>query len=362
MTADAHPMNEADIVALLEHHTYEDAARLSGWSRGRIWRAARAAGARKHEKRIQDRKRKRELQFEVLSEIINETVTADVLDFLDGIPDNSAQMVCTSPPYNIAVAYDAHADNLRHVYYVGWMMMCVSEFARILKPGGTIALEVGTTRDDNDVRIPLQQIFYPQLISAGLTWQNTVPWVAPHGLTPDMRLAERHEDILVFTKGKPAVFNPTPARAPQKHPGKLAFKGPNKGNLSGCALGAHPTDVWADIDHVRHNTTEKTGHPAQFSLALARRLVNLYSLPGDEHGPVIDSFCGSGTVAQACIELGRSFTGADLSYEDLRRERLKSVAPDLVSPLPGVTPESLAIWQAQAARRDIPALPLDYSA
>ncbi len=67
---------------------------------------------------------------------------------------------------------------------------------------------------------------------------------------------------------------------------------------------------------------------------------------------MIDPFSGSGTTHAACIATGRSFSGADLSYADTRRDRLAKAMPDLVSNLPGVTDESLAIWQAEARRID----------
>jgi hypothetical protein len=157
-------------------------------------------------------------------------------------------------------------------------------------------------------------------------------------------LAERYETALVFSKGPQRIFNPTPARTPQKQPGKRAFKGPNKGKLSGHPLGAWPTDVW-DIGNVKHNHPEKTSHPAQFPEELARRAVMLYTLPGDL---VIDPFVGSGTVPAVCKRTGRDYSGCDLVYADVRAKRLAKVDPDLASALPGVTRESLAVWEAEA--------------
>jgi hypothetical protein len=42
-------------------------------------------------------------------------------------------------------------------------------------------------------------------------------------------------------------------------------------------------------------------------------------------------------------------------YEDIRTKRLAAVEPDLVSHLPGVSDETLAVWQAEARRVDAPA-------
>lgn len=143
-----------------------------------------------------------------------------------------------------------------------------------------------------------------------LHFHSRVIWTIPHGLTrPTSPAAERHETALVFSKGKP-IFNATPARVPQKQPGKRAFKVPNKGELSGNPLGAWPSNVWSDIGNLGHNHPERAS-TAAFPLALARRAVLLYSMPGDL---VIDPFLGSGTTAEAALRAGRAFSGCDLFY------------------------------------------------
>jgi hypothetical protein len=70
---------------------------------------------------------------------------------------------------------------------------------------------------------------------------------------------------------------------------------------------------------------------------------------------VCDVFSGSGTTHQAAIETGRAFTGADLFYESTRSLRLALAVPDLIGQLPGVTDESLAVWQAEAIKVESPA-------
>jgi DNA modification methylase len=160
-------------------------------------------------------------------------------------------------------------------------------------------------------------------------------------------LAERYEVILVFTRSADYVFNANAARIPQKQPDKRAYKGPKKGQLSGHPLGAHPTNVW-DIGTVKNGSPDRKAcgdHPAPFPVKLVKRLIMLYSMPGDVIG---DPFCGSGSSCVGAIETGRSYTGADILYEDMRNERLSRVAPDLVSELTGVTDKSVAVWNAEA--------------
>jgi len=351
------------ILSLLKNNTYDHVSQETGWSRGKIYSLAIRAGARKNEARIKERhEERRRRQVEFLNEVINTTVKSDVLDFLDGLPTNGVQMHLTSCPYNTGKSYGGtdcpSADRMRFTYFHGFLMQVISEMARTLTPGGTLFLNLGSTRDPQDNLLPLDILLFEDLKTAGLTFQSRIIWVIPHGLTPKRRLAERHETILVFSKGEQQTFNPSAARIPQKEPQKRAFKGPNKGQLSGHPLGAHPTNVW-NIPNVGHNHTDRKHmtekHPAPFPLALAKRGVLLYTMPGDL---VCDAFSGSGTTNLATIETGRAFVGADLFYESLRQQRLAHAAPDLVCTLPGVTNQSIAVWQAEALKVETNAKPI----
>jgi DNA modification methylase len=319
---------------------------MTGWSRGRIYQLALSTGTRKTEARIQERSEEcKRRQMEFLQSMLDTTVKADVLDFLDGIPDSSVPLYVTSPPYNVGKRYGdgPAADRMRFTYFHGWLMQVISEIGRTLKPGGVVCLNVGKTVDWQDCMLPMDVMLFENLRTAGLTFQDRVVWPSSHGLTPRRKLAGRHETLLVFSKGEVATFNATPARTPQRNPGKRAYKGPNRGALSGTPLGAHPTDVWDDIGQVRHNHPERQhgNHPAQFPVELARRAILIYTNAGDL---VCDPFSGSGSTAVASIETGRHFIGADLFYEDLRAARVAACVPDTYSVLPGVTETTLAVW------------------
>lgn len=352
--------DEERVLILLRANTYEEVRVLTGWSKGRIYALALRTGARKTEIRIRERhdeRRKRQQDF--LQSIINSTTKADVLDFLAGLPDDSVAMHLTSIPYNLGKNYGdcPQADTMRATYFHGWMMQVISELARTVCESGVVFINVGCTMDWQNRMMPLDVLLFEDFRRAGLTFQNRICWTVPHGLTPKAKLAGRYETCLVFSKGDNATFNPNVARMPQKNPSKRAFKGPNKGALSGNPYGAWPTDVWSDIPTVRHNHPDRKfgAHPAQFPVALAKRAILLYSMPGTI---ICDTFSGSGSTAVGCIETGRHFIGADLFYEELRAKRIAAAALDDFTPLPGVTDESLAVWQAEARRIEHAAKPV----
>lgn len=349
---------ESEALQLLQSNTYEQVSKMIGKSRGWIWRLATRCRARKTELRINQRqKERRQAQMETLQSMINTTIKADVLDFLEEIPDDSLSLYVTSFPYNIGKSYGSApaADAMRFAYYHGWIMMVISEMSRTLKPGGVACINVGKTVDWTHQLMPLDVLIYEDLRRAGLTFQNRVIWTMPHGLTPTKRLAGRYETILIFSKGEQATFNPNVARMPQKNPAKRAYKGPNKGEISSHPFGAFPTDVWNDIPTIRHNHPERAmgDHPAQYPVMLAKRAILLYTLPGDL---VCDPFSGSGTTCVAAIESGRDFIGADLFYEELRAKRIGAAQPDTVSALPGVSDSSVEIWKAEAVKKEATAM------
>lgn len=53
---------------------------------------------------------------------------------------------------------------------------------------------------------------------------------------------------------------------------------------------------------------EKDRHPSQKPLALALELVAKFSEPGET---ILDPFCGSGRIGEACMLLGRQYVGLD---------------------------------------------------
>jgi DNA modification methylase len=67
-------------------------------------------------------------------------------------------------------------------------------------------------------------------------------------------------------------------------------------------------------------------HPAPYPLALAERLVRMYSFVGDT---VLDPFSGTGTTSLAASRWGRNSIGIEIepAYLELSRRRLKESAP-----------------------------------
>lgn len=243
----------------------------------------------------------------------------DCSKLLRSLPDESVDLVLTSPPYCIGKAYE---DKTRAEDFVTDHELILPEIVRVTKKGGSICWQVGY-HVSNGVVTPLDFIVYQLLTKhADIFLRNRIIWTFGHGLHSADRFSGRHEVVLWFTKGEQYVFNLDVMRTPQKYPGKRHYKGDKKGNYSGNPLGKNPSDVW-DIPNVKANHIEKTNHPCQFPIALAQRLIRGLTRPD---GLVLDPYTGSGTTGAAAVTLGRRFAGAELEtkYYSIAADRIRA--------------------------------------
>ena len=247
----------------------------------------------------------------------------DCITLLKKIPDQSAQLILTSPPYNVGKLYE---EKLTIEQYLAWQRKVIKQCVRILKPGGSIAWQIGHHVNQHGQAIPLDLLMHPifTAVSSELRLRNRIIWHYAHGLHAQRRFSGRHEVILWYTRGQDYTFNLDAVRVPQKYPGKRAYKGPRKGEYSGHPLGKNPSDVWV-FPNVKGGHVEKTPHPCQFPVELAERLILALTNRGDL---VVDPFLGSGTTAVAAMMHGRKAAGADTLYDYvlIARKRLRDLA------------------------------------
>jgi adenine-specific DNA-methyltransferase len=240
----------------------------------------------------------------------------DCIELLNSIPDGAAQLVVTSPPYNLGKEYetktslDVYLANQEHT---------LTRAARILSEAGSLCWQVGNYIDKGQV-FPLDSLLYPIFMRLGFMLRNRIIWRFEHGLHCQRRLSGRYETIMWLTKSDRYVFELDPIRVPPKYPGKRYYKGPKAGQYSCNPLGKNPGDVW-EIPNVKHNHVEKTIHPCQFPIELVERLVLSMTRPDDL---VVDPYVGVGTTAVAALLHGRRAAGSDVKkeYLDIARDRV----------------------------------------
>jgi adenine-specific DNA-methyltransferase len=241
-------------------------------------------------------------------------VRGDCAKLLPRIPTRSVNLILTSPPYCIGKSYE---NNTKAEDFLPALEKILPDLIRILRVGGSICWQVGYHVTDNIVT-PLDVLVCEMMREYSvMKLRNRVVWTFGHGLHIEDRFSGRHETLLWFTKGKRYRFELNAVRVLQKYPGKRHYKGERHGDLSGNPKGKNPSDVWEssdvwDIPNVKANHVEKTVHPCQFPITLARRII---AATTKKNALVLDPFAGAGTTGIAAASLQRRFVGAEINHK-----------------------------------------------
>jgi len=253
---------------------------------------------------------------------------ADLILFVATLPDDTVQLIVTSPPYNLGKNYE---NRVAMAKYLQVQARTIEQLYRVLRPDGSICWQVGNFVEAGEV-YPLDILYYPIFKDLGMRLRNRIVWRFGHGLHASKRFSGRYETLLWFTKTDHYTFNLDPVRVPSKYPGKLHYKGPNRGKPSGNPKGKNPSDVWEvmadeweeafwDIPNVKSNHPEKTIHPCQFPVELAERCVLALTDEGDW---VFDPYAGVGSALIAAVKHNRRGMGSEKEpeYVAIARARL----------------------------------------
>ena len=228
-------------------------------------------------------------------------VIGDALNELTKINASSVDLVIADPPYNLGKDYGNNHDVKGFDEYLKFSRGWLGEARRILKPTGTIYVFMGFRFISYlyDILDRDLQMFF----NSWIVWHYTQGMGKTKGFSP------RHDDILMFTKGKKAKFNLDAVRVPQKF-----YR--ERNNMRG----ANPGDVW-EFSHVHYCNGNRQDHPTQKPEGLIERMVLASS---DEGDLVVDPFSGSGTTLRVCQQLNRNAIGIEINpdYVILTRGRL----------------------------------------
>ena len=246
---------------------------------------------------------------------------------MDNIPEESVDLVVTSPPYpminmwdNIFCRHQAihramnNGNGMRAFELMHQELDRVwHEIDRVLIPGGIACINVGdATRTINGsfCLYPNHSRIIDHMLSLGFSPLPCILWRkqtnAPNKfmgsgmLPPGAYVTLEHEYILIFRKGGKRLFTTS---AEKRNRRRSAFFWEERNQWF--------SDVWMDLKGTRQNTGDKKlrQRSAAYPFELAYRLICMFSVMGDT---VLDPFLGTGTTLVAAAAAGRNSFGYEL--------------------------------------------------
>jgi site-specific DNA-methyltransferase (adenine-specific) len=264
---------------------------------------------------------------------INKIHTLDCLKGLDRIKDESVDVIVTSPPYNIGIAYKTYDDTISREEYLLWMSEVAVACRRVMKPEGSFFLNVGGTATDPWIPIDVANVFREYF-----TLQNMIHWVKsiaipkecmgnyPH-IKGDLAVGhykpinskrfhhDCHEFIWHFTKSGNVKLDKLAIGVPYQDKSNIKrWKSTNGGDIRDRG------NTW----FIPYETIQESRpHPSTFPVGLPEMCIR------DHDGIckdtlILDPFMGIGTTAIAALRLGVNFIGfeIDKEYVEIANERI----------------------------------------
>ena len=272
----------------------------------------------------------------------NELLLGDCEEVLKGLPEESVDLIFTSPPY---------ADQRKRTYggirpndYVDWFMPKADQFFRVLKPTGTFVLNIKERVVDGERHTYVMELIM-EMRKRGWLWTEEFMWHKKNsypGKWPN-RFRDNWERLLQFNKQRKfhmyqdAVMVPVGDWAKDRLANLSETDKIRDESRVGSGFGKNISN-WVGRDmvypnNVIHMATESSNksHSAVFPVGLPAWFIRLFTRPGDT---VLDPFIGSGSTAVAALTLGRYFVGIDINpdYIALSDRRIQ----ELQIRLPGV--------------------------
>jgi len=250
----------------------------------------------------------------------------DASQELLNIPNNTIQLIITSPPYwNVRNYNHLKQIGFNDTYekYLAKMKKILKECVRVLLPDGKIALNIGNiyNYESNERRVYTANLMldlWNILDNCGeIRFMGTIYW---------RKTTSRNGAVLFGSYPFPSNFMISTALEAihifrKKGKRKVSKEIKKKSWISKSEFRKFREPIWC------LNGVSNKKHPAVFPNELPHRLIKIYSFYGDI---VFDPFCGIGTTNVEALKLGRNSIGIDIreDFIYIANSNLKKIDKD----------------------------------
>ncbi|MDP4722065.1 MAG: site-specific DNA-methyltransferase [Akkermansiaceae bacterium] len=264
-----------------------------------------------------------------------EFLHGDCLQLLPTLEEKSIDLVVTSPPYNLGIAYSTFKDTAPRDEFLAWCKSWATEVKRVMADDASFFLNIGAS--------PSNPLLPHQLILALtdgtdplFTLQNTFHWVksitintidgqqisAGHfkPINSKRYVNDCHEYVFHLTKTGCVPLDRRAAGVPYVHKSNIA----RWGHTGGQDLRCRGNTWFIPYDTIQSRKGERP-HPATFPIALVEQCIRIHGKA--ETTRFLDPFLGIGSSALAAkFQKNSAFTGIELDpdYLEIAKERLKT--------------------------------------
>ncbi len=231
---------------------------------------------------------------------------ADSTD-LSFLPAAGVHLVVTSPPYNLGKDYGTARDDKTYQQYLDWTNRWGRALAPTLATGARICLnvpiDINISFENNSKRITAKRSVLADMTrlfvhDLGYIYNTTILWL-------ERNVSRRTAWGSWLSASDPWVNTAAEAILVLSH---RTRKRDGRGRQSDLVRDEFMDWVLGLWDFPGESRTQYR-HPAAFPEELPRRLIKLFSFPGDT---VLDPFLGSGTTCAVAKKLGRRAIGLDI--------------------------------------------------
>jgi site-specific DNA-methyltransferase (adenine-specific) len=274
----------------------------------------------------------------------------DCIEAMAKMPEESVDLVVTSPPYNLGVKYRNYQDKRSRDEYMAWSCRWAAEVKRVLRQNGSFFLNLGAC--PSNPLIPHELVVALKAEGVGFCLQNTFHWIksitvetkdglqvsAGHfkPLQSKRFVNDCHEYIFHLTKGGDTPLNRLGLGVPYMDKSNIKRWAHTKGRDVRCR-----GNNWFIPYKTIVSRVKERPHPATFPVELAENCIKIHGCRPDL--VMLDPFVGIGHSAIAAQRCGVGrFIGFDIDAEyiavagqALERGLTQPTAELLACPRPG---------------------------